>query len=105
MGVVSLNGSESELKGGVLEVDVWVQKPKTERAEKAPKQAWKQPVGEAGEKVAPLQAERGRQRAKVTGKGTKGTKGKAGKGDDKMKEKLAAFSASQKVWIGGLTEG
>ena len=67
MGVVSLNGSESELKGGVLEVEGKV--------------------------------------AKVTGKGTKGTKGKAGKGDDKMKEKLAAFSASQKVWIGGLTEG
>ena len=65
MGIVSLNGSESELKGGVLEVDVWFQKPKTERAEKAPKQAWKQPVGEAGEKVAPLQAERGRQRAKL----------------------------------------
>jgi len=103
--VASLNGSE--LKGGVLEVDVWVQKPKTERAEKAAKEAWKQPAGKLVKKLPlPKQSAAGKGKvAKVTGKGTKGTKGKTGKGDDKMKEKLAAFSASQKVWIGGLTEG
>ncbi|CAE7660770.1 unnamed protein product [Symbiodinium sp. CCMP2456] len=111
--VASLNGSE--LKGGVLEVDVWVQKPKTERAEKekakawkdpnVPKEAWKQPAGKLVKKL-PLPKQRAAGKGKVakgTGKGS--AKGKAGKGDDKMKEKLAAFSATQKVWIGGLAEG
>ncbi|CAE7905910.1 unnamed protein product [Symbiodinium microadriaticum] len=110
--VASLNGSE--LKGGVLEVDVWVQKPKTERAEKEkakakapkdpkdPKEAWK-PMGKLVKKM-PLPKQRAAGKGKVA-KGTgKATKGKSGKGDDKMKEKLAAFSAAQKVWIGGLSE-
>ncbi|CAJ1397703.1 unnamed protein product [Effrenium voratum] len=80
--VASMNGTE--LKGNVIEVDVWVQQPKTQK----PIAAKKLPV-----KKAPMVKQA---KAKPTAKAKAAT--------DKMKEKLAAFSASQKVWVGGLTE-
>mmetsp|Transcript_60394 Transcript_60394/g.124996 ORF Transcript_60394/g.124996 Transcript_60394/m.124996 type:complete len:317 (-) Transcript_60394:87-1037(-) len=102
--VATLNGSE--LKGASLEVDVWVQKPKTEKKQvekQAPKEAKQPPAGKLVKKL-PVPKQRA---AAGKGKVAKGTgKGKTAADDkNKMKEKLAAFSATQKVWIGGLSEG
>lgn len=97
--VTELNGSE--LKGSYIEVDVWVQKPKTEKVKvdkdgkTAPKKSppvkgslvKKMPVKQAVAKVHPK------------------AKAKAKAQNDKMKEKLAAVPATMKVWIGGLSEG
>jgi len=93
--VAALDGSE--LDGNSIQVDVWVEKPKSERPPRkaAPKL-----------KPQPKQVVQPRKMLLKSGKDGKGAgKGKGkGKGDDKMKEKLAAFKASQKVWIGGLAE-
>jgi len=86
--VAALDGSEVD--GNSIQVDVWVEKPKSERP---PRKA-------APMKPKPKQVAQPR---KVLLKGAGKGKGKS-KGDDKMKEKLATFQASQKVWIGGLAE-
>jgi len=91
--VAALDGSE--LDGNSIQVDVWVEKPKSERPPRkaAPKL-----------KPQPKQVVQPRKVLLKTGKDGKGAGKGKGKGDDKMKEKLAAFQASQKVWIGGLAE-
>lgn len=94
--VAALDGSE--LDGKSIQVDVWVEKPKTERQPKkktAPKL-----------KPQPKLAAQPVRKVMMKAKAGKADKG-AGKGkgaDDKMKEKLAQFTAAQKVWIGGLSE-
>jgi len=93
--VAALDGSE--LDGNSIQVDVWVEKPKSERPPR--KEAQKL-------KPQPKQVAQPRKVLLKTGKDGRGAgKGKGkGKGDDKTKEKLATFQASQKVWIGGLAE-
>lgn len=96
--VAELNGSE--LKGSYIEVDVWVQKPKTEKTkvDKDGKTAPKKSVPVKGSLVKKMPV---KQVAKVNPK----AKAKAKAQNDKMKEKLAAVPATMKVWIGGLSEG
>jgi len=94
--VASLDGSE--LDGKNIQVDVWVEKPKSER-----------PPRKAAPKLKPqpkLAAQAVRKVMIKNGKGAKGAKvaGKSTEADRKMKEKLAKIPASQKVWIGGLDE-
>jgi len=91
--VASLDGSE--LDGNSIQVDVWVEKPKTERQERPPRKA-----APKFKPVAKLAAQPVR---KVMVKGGKGKGSGKGK-DDKTKERLAQFTAAQKVWIGGLSE-
>ncbi|OLP99955.1 hypothetical protein AK812_SmicGene17439 [Symbiodinium microadriaticum] len=102
--VATLNGSE--LKGASLEVE-----------KQAPKEGKQPPAGKPSPqkmlvKKLPVPKQRaaaGKVWVSRLGKGkvAKGTgKGKTAADDKiKMKEKLAAFSAAQKVWIGGLSEG
>eukprot|EP00434_Breviolum_minutum_P014631 symbB.v1.2.012899.t1/scaffold900.1/size153842/1 len=94
--VAGLNGSE--LKGNSIEVDVWVQKPKTERVKVAKDDAPKKMIKGSLVKKLPGKTQVSKQAPKAK------AKAKAKAQNDKMKEKLAAVPASLKVWIGGLTE-
>jgi len=89
--VAALDGSE--LDGNSIQVDVWVEKPKSER-----------PPRKAAPKLKPQPKQVAQPRKVMLKTGTKGAAKGKGKGDDKMKERLAAFKATQKVWIGGLAE-
>jgi RNA recognition motif-containing protein len=99
--VASLNGSE--LNGSTLEVDVWVKAPKPERGEKPKKQ---QPQQKQKLQQQPQQKQKLQQKAKAAAAPVKkgALKQPNKEVQDKMKEKLAAFSAAQKVWVGGLSE-
>lgn len=81
--IATLNGSE--LNGSTIEVDVWVQKEKTDK----PKAA-KKPQGQLIKK-------------QPQGKLVKKTHLKGGD-DAKMKEKLKAIPDAQKIWVGGLSK-
>jgi len=90
--VSALNGSQ--LQGSTIEVDVWVEKPKPERSEKPAREKKQLPMKAPAKAVI---------KTVTKGKGKQNNK----MSDDlaaKMKEKLAAYDASQKVWIGGLAE-
>lgn len=78
--ISALNGSE--LNGSTIEVDVWTQKPKTDK----PKAT-------------------GKPKGQLIKKSHLKTSQPLTKADAKTKEKLKAIPASQKIWIGGLAQG
>jgi len=89
--VAALNGSE--LGGSTIEVDVWVEKPKPERGERPPREKKAKAVIKTVTKGKQNKAATGNNKAQMTDEAAA-----------KIKEKLAAFEPSQKVWIGGLAE-
>merc|ERR1712183_623082 len=100
--IASLNGTE--LKGSVIEVDVWTQKEKKDKADTKTGKLEKTKIQtKFGAKTGKV--EKTRIQTKFGAKGAKGEKAaKKIRGDPKLKEKLAKVDDSLKVWVGGLAE-